>query len=577
MAATTRPSGVTVSTTGPVQLGTGAAKRGVGARAAVAPGDGSVLIDALAGQDMLLLDAIPLSRPTAPRQRARGVAAKAASVTLDVPLKADERAAVLLEDEGEYRWIISEQELGPPAAAARAPKRGRGARAAPLRQARFTIRIEATPPAPLPAKHSAAARGWIADKLAGKVTAFVFRFAAKLIGPQVVRYFERDVRQGLIAMNSADAERWRLLGDDEPLPGKLPADRPARVLLFIHGTFSSTLGSFGALGAIAAGRDFLGRALNAYDAVIGFDHPTLSVDPYVNATDLLTRLQRIDWPRPPLIDMIAYSRGGLTARSLIEQLLPTSRWGAKVGRVVFVGCTNGGTQLAEPDKWRRFADTYTNLAMAAARALSLIPGAQVWTRIAGAAVLGVGTLVKVLATYAVTEKGVPGLAAMEPDGEFVRTINRHQTGQPSAAQAKYYAVMSNFEARAALEQGATPELPPKLLMRIADWGADELYGEPNDLVVHVRSMTHIDPTEGVFVKERLDFGTNPSVYHTNYFTREDTAARFIKWLGLTDVAPAAGKRGAAKRKPVTAKRAMGGAQRSTSMAARTRARKKAGG
>ena len=89
-----------------------------------------------------------------------------------------------------------------------------------------------------------------------------------------------------------------------------------------------------------------------------------------------------------------------------------------------------------------------------------------------------GTLVKALATDAVTDKGVPGLAAMEPDGEFVHTINRAQPGQPLAVDARYYAVMSNFEARAALEQGGTPELPPKLLMRIADWGADELYGEP---------------------------------------------------------------------------------------------------
>ena len=55
--------------------------------------------------------------------------------------------------------------------------------------------------------------------------------------------------------------------------------------------------------------------------------------------------------------MIAYSRGGLIARSLIEHLLPTGGWGATVGRVVFVGCTNGGNALAEPDNWRRFADT----------------------------------------------------------------------------------------------------------------------------------------------------------------------------------------------------------------------------
>lgn len=574
MASTIRTSGVSVSTTGPVQLGKGSVKRGVNAGATAAPGDGGVLVDALLGQDLELVDSIPLSLPSAARPKRRGEMAPASSVTLDVPLGLDERAVVLMEDEGEYRWIISEEDLGPPSAPARPVKRRRGAVGVPptaVRQARFSIRIEAAPTATLPAKRGAPKRGWITDKLVGKVTAFVFRFAAKLIGPQVVRYFERNVRQGLVAISAADPDAWCLLGDDQPLPSTLPADRPARVLLFVHGTFSSTLGSFGALGAIAAGRDFLERALTAYDAVIGFDHPTLSVDPYANATDLLARLQRIDWPHPPVIDIIAFSRGGLTARSLIEQILPGSRWGAKVGRVVFAGCTNGGTQLAEPDNWRRFADTYTNLALGAARALSLIPGAQGWTHIAGEAIRGVGTLVKVLATYAITEKGVPGLAAMEPDGEFVRVINQRQAGQPSAAESQYYAVMSNFEAGAALAQGATPELPPKLLMRIADWGADELYGEPNDLVVHVRSMTHIDPTEGIFVKDRLDYGTNPSVYHTNYFTRDDTAARLTEWLGLSGVVPAKRHllaRVAAKMKPAPTKRGGGGrgaaAKRTTS-------------
>lgn len=554
MASTTRTSGVTVSITGPVQLGKGPAKRGTGAGAAVAPGDAGLLVDALVGQELELVDAIPLSLPMAARPKRRGEAAPASSLTLDVPLGPDERAVVLLEDEGEYRWIISDQELGPPPAPARQVKRRRGAAAAPpaaAKQARFSIRLEAAPPAKLPVKRGVPKRGWITDKLVGKATAFVFRFAVKLIGPQVVKFFERSIRQGLVAIDSTDPQQWRLLGDDESLPVTLPADRPPRVLLFVHGTFSSTLGSFGALGAFAAGRDLLARALTGYDVVIGFDHPTLSVDPYANATDLLARLQRIAWPHPPVIDMIAFSRGGLTARSLIEQLLPASRWGAKVGRVVFVGCTNGGTQLAKPDNWRRFADTYTNLALGAARALSLIPGAQGWTHIAGEAIRGVGTLVKVLATYAITEKGVPGLAAMEPDGEFVRVINQRQAGQPTAEEANYYSVMSNFEAGAALAQGATPELPPKLLMRIADWGADELYGEPNDLVVHVRSMTHIDPTEGVFVKDRLDYGTNPFVYHTNYFTREDTAARLIEWLEISGVTPrksASGMRAWAKRK-----------------------------
>ena len=65
-----------------------------------------------------------------------------------------------------------------------------------------------------------------------------------------------------------------------------------RVLLFIHGTFSSTVGGFGALGIDENGKGFLRTAIAAYDAVIGFDHKTLSVDPRQNAENLLKRLRR---------------------------------------------------------------------------------------------------------------------------------------------------------------------------------------------------------------------------------------------------------------------------------------------
>ena len=115
--------------------------------------------------------------------------------------------------------------------------------------------------------------------------------------------------------------------------------------------------------------------------------------------------------------------------------------------------------------WDQYA--LNNLAVGATRVLSLIPGAQGWATVGGQLIRGVGALVKGLASGVVTENGVPGLAAMEPDGEFVTAINKHQAGQPAAA-AQYFAVTSDFEPRKALSTGGTPELPPKLLMRIAE-------------------------------------------------------------------------------------------------------------
>jgi hypothetical protein len=550
MAELTRASGVSVAVTGPAELSREAPRPKRSAKAATrgrpgVPGDGGLILEALAGQDFELVDSIPLAIPPAARPKKRGGAAPSSAVTLDVPLGPDEQAVILLDDEGEYRWIVDGKAL--PSAA---PKRGA---AAVKRQVRFSIELKAAPPPPaIAVKRGGVKRNWLVDKLVGKVTAYVFRFAVKVAGKKVVEFLERKVEQGLVAITSPDPRRWTLLGDNESLPFTLPADRPARVLLFVHGTFSSTVGSFGALGIVPQGVDFLARARANYDAVLGFDHATLSVDPLSNGRDILKRLRKIKWPQPPRIEMVAYSRGGLVARSLIEHLLPDSGWKASIGRVVFVACTNGGTQLAEPANWHRFADHYTNLALGATRALSLVPGATGVSTIAAGVIRGVGVLVKTLATGAITDKLVPGLAAMEPDGEFVTTINRAQAGQPAAADAQYFAVMSNFEAGKALKSGSTPELPPKLLMRIADWGADELYGETNDLVVHVRSMTQIDPSLGDFVKGKLDYGTNGSVYHTNYFTRDNTAAKLIEWFELPGAVPpkrAQKRAGAAKAKP----------------------------
>ena len=564
MAEVTRASGIAVSISGPAELGREAPPQKRGARVAKrgvpgTPADGGLILDALAGQDLELVDSIPLTIPLQARPKRRGAAAPASAVALDVPLGPDEQAVILLEDEGEYRWIVD----GKPLASA-TPKRGKSA---PKRQVRFEIELIASPPPPtIAVKRGGVKRNWLVDKLVGKVTAYVFRFAIKLAGKKVVEFLERKVEQGLVAITKNDPREWTLLDDDAPLPQPLPPDRPARVLLFVHGTFSSTVGSFGALGIVPQGSEFLTRARANYDAVLGFDHTTLSVDPLANAKDILKRLRKIKWSQPPRIDMIAYSRGGLVARSLIEHLLPGSGWKATIGRVVFVGCTNGGTQLAEPDNWVRFADHYTNLALGATRVLSLVPGAQGVSTIAGGVIRGIGVLVKALASGAITDKQVPGLAAMEPDGEFVTTINQAQPGQPAPADAQYFAVMSNFEAGKALKSGGTPELPPKLLMRIADWGADELYREANDLVVHVRSMTQIDPELGDFVKGTLDYGTNGVVYHTNYFTRDTTAAKFIDWFELPGATPPkrAPKRGVSakaestksapvKRKPAPAK------------------------
>ena len=180
-----------------------------------------------------------------------------------------------------------------------------------------------------------------------------------------------------------------------------------------------------------------GRLAN-YDAVIGFDHPTLSEDPLANATDLLRRLKSAaDGAPPPYLDVVVHSRGGLVVRSLLEHLLPLSDWRPRIGRVVFVAAPNGGTLLAEPENWKKLIDLYTNLATVACKLIGMIPQAKPTTLILQELIQGLGAFVQYCATQAVTEGQVPGLAAMEPGGAFITRINEIQQGQPTIA-ASYY-------------------------------------------------------------------------------------------------------------------------------------------
>ncbi|MET0292833.1 MAG: hypothetical protein ABW136_10760 [Steroidobacteraceae bacterium] len=482
-------------------------------RAGAAPGaskrEDAVLIAALRQQGVELADVIPVAVKPVAATRA-GPRDATSVVRVNVPLKTDESAVVLLDEGGQYRWIVSE---AAPATRSLAPS---GARSAS-----FSIAVAAAAPSNT--------RGFIGGTLLKGAIAYVLKFVVKAGAKLLIGHLERDVTEGLVRIDSANPETWKVVDPHDVVIAERQ-DRAPRVLLFVHGTFSSTVGSFGALGATAEGQAFLNAAFANYEAVLGFDHRTLSVDPAVNAKAILAALRAIDWPTPPSIDLIAYSRGGLVARSLLEQQLPPARWPATLGPAVFVACTNGGTQLANADQWKHFADHYTNLALGALRVGGLAFGAAPWTAVAAGAIRGVGILVKALAGGVLEEGGIPGLGAMQPDGEFVKAINRRQDGQIAAADARWYAITSNFEPGIALNKDTATELPRKWLEVIKDAVTDAVYGEDNDLVVHVRAMTLVDGGDATFFKGRHDYGTNGEVYHTNYFTRAETAKQLSEWL-----------------------------------------------
>jgi hypothetical protein len=558
----TRASGITVETYGDVtpqaplklrrrRTGTwppAAAAGGPGRRRAAGPApaplsEEEAIIDAFEGQQLDLVDAIPLAvaPPAAPgapgsagRRRRGGVPASPAAAELTVPLGPDESAVVLVERDGVYEWQLMGVEGPaplPPAAPAGRRRRGGAADApAPVRTLRFTIDLPPPAAEPAAARRGARRRGLLSAVGAGKIVAYVFRFVARPVLGGAARLLERNVREGLVHVAAPDPLSWATLPDDATLP--LPQGRPARMLLLVHGTFSSTVGSFGALAAHEAGQALVQAALAHYDLVIGWDHRTLSALPTDNAVDLAARLERLGFGEPPEVDAIAFSRGGLVLRSLVEHVLPASPLRLALRRAVFVACTNGGTELARPANWHRFVDRYLNLAAAGARAAALVPGFAAAGTLLSSAIRGVGVLVKVLATSAVTDGAVPGLAAMDPGGDFVREINGPQPGQPTPQQTYYCAVTSDFDPDAAVRLADPAVMSPSLLLKLADKATDALYGRPNDLVVHVDSMTQIDVGVGAYVRERLDYGPNGSVHHCNYFAQPRTAAMLAGWLAL---------------------------------------------
>jgi CHAT domain len=431
---------------------------------------------------------------------------------VNVEVGADEDAVLLLEQDGVYSWQFPRQQP--------ARKRALGG----PRRLSFDIEIQ---PNLTPAK-SRSLKGFVKKLLPKKVTATVFKFVVKVVAGAAVGFFERNVSTGLVLVNSADPAKWQPLAGADLKP---PHGRASKVLVLIHGTFSSTRGSYAGLAATAEGGAFLEAALKKYDAILGFDHVTLSKDPAENARDLVAELKKLGLKGRPQIDTIAYSRGGLVYRSLVEHVLPGEDWTADINRAVFIGCTNGGTRLAEPDNWRTFVDLYTNLVAASGRVLAVVPGVGGTASIVvDGAVQGIGSFVKAIASGVVSDSGVPGIAAMEPDGKFITELNKKQKGQPTISATKYYAVVSNFEAK--LGDGGVTGLPGQLLKMLEDGLVDQLMRVDNDLVVDDAAMVAMDPGTKSPIDGKLDFGANGQVYHLNYFAQPRVAESIAGWLAV---------------------------------------------
>lgn len=164
-------------------------------------------------------------------------------------------------------------------------------------------------------------------------------------------------------------------------PAELAASRGRKVLLFVHGVFSSIEGAFADLAADGTMQQLLARYDNQ---VFGYDHWTIAKTPQQNALDLLSHLPAdAGWE----VDIVCHSRGGLVVRSLLSTAphaadavlaaVAGRRAGriAKVGKVFFVAAANQGSPLASAEEIQHFLNVAAMLAsFSGGMALDLVIG-----------------------------------------------------------------------------------------------------------------------------------------------------------------------------------------------------------
>jgi hypothetical protein len=125
---------------------------------------------------------------------------------------------------------------------------------------------------------------------------------AEMAAREIAEAFDNKLMQepGLFRFKEGFLKNGKAL-DNPQVDTKKP------ILLFLHGTFSSTLGSFGGLP-----KETWASLRNQYgDQIFGYDHRTLSQSPIENALDLVASL-----PQDAKLHLVTHSRGGLIGELL---------------------------------------------------------------------------------------------------------------------------------------------------------------------------------------------------------------------------------------------------------------------
>ena len=291
-----------------------------------------------------------------------------------------------------------------------------------------------------------------------------------------------------------------------------------RVLLLVHGTFSRGEMFVDELGATEDGQTFAAACRQKYDAVLTFDHPTLSLAPWLNAIDLTRALAGAAGP----IDVVCHSRGGLVTAWWLLHARPA------VERVVFVGSPLEGTSLAAPARLKAALDLLGNFARAigmaagaASTAVPMLACAAGLMKIFGG-ILGLGAGTPLLDAGVAIVPGLASQSRVANNHELLRLFADDWTGE-----YELHAILSNYE------PAVTPAPWWKFWKhfrsipgRVADFGADAIFDGPNDLVVDTASMTRLG-TAAIATAGQLEFTGGDAVHHCAYF-RQAKSVDFLQ-------------------------------------------------
>ncbi|HKZ72858.1 MAG TPA: CHAT domain-containing protein [Steroidobacteraceae bacterium] len=387
--------------------------------------------------------------------------------------------------------------------------------------------VELTVPANMPPLRTSPARagvaGWAVKSL--KVLGIDLHQRTALALAEKIETRKRLRRDGL-GIFRYPAETGAFAPRPVRLPARAADDRPYLVLL--HGTLSSTWGSFGELWSNERRRE-LATLQDVYgDRILGFEHQTMAVSPIRNAIDLAEAL-----PQSATIHVISHSRGGLVGellcrggatrtadaegsgqpaagqpfsqgelealgdqKPLLEELAATlQERRITVARFARVACPAFGTTLAS----RRLDRWLSLIGSVASRAL---PGSPI-TDVASDS----GEFIAAVIKERTRPETFPGIEAMMPESPFARVINWPER----KVGGDLFVIAGDLD-------------PEGVWTRLAVWVTDRFYDGDHDLVVNTDSMGGGAARVGA---ARQRFFAGPAVNHFNYFRNADSAEALV--------------------------------------------------